>query len=235
LVLWIRRHVPEPEEWQHAKEHSHDAEPEFAELFRGPVRRVTILTLLVCGLSLSGHWAFMFWYMQHLRALPELASWTEAERSQLVSKMVWVVMLSSIAGNFVAAALARRWRYRRTIALLCVTYFVSMFGAYCVPRDYHQLTYGFIAAGVSSGLFALFTMYLPPLFPVLLRTTGAGFCYNFGRIAAGLGTVFFGLVSKVGDYRSALLYAAFLFLPAAALAWMLPDSPDELALPQAFD
>jgi hypothetical protein len=58
-------------------------------------------------------------------------------------------------------------------------------------------------------------MYLPPLFPTLLRTTGAGFCYNIGRIAAALGTVFFGLFSKVGDYRLALLYAGFLFIPAA--------------------
>ena len=58
-------------------------------------------------------------------------------------------------------------------------------------------------------------MYLPPLFPTLLRTTGAGFCYNIGRIAAAAGTVFFGLFCKVGDYRLALLYAGFLFLPAA--------------------
>jgi hypothetical protein len=69
-------------------------------------------------------------------------------------------------------------------------------------------------------------MYLPPLFPTLLRTTGAGFCYNIGRIAAGLGTVFFGLFSKVGDYRLALFYAGFLFLPAAAFAWLLPEPPD---------
>ena len=50
-------------------------------------------------------------------------------------------------------------------------------------------------------------MYLPPLFPVLLRTTGAGFCYNIGRLAAAVGTVIFGLFSKVGDYRIALLCA----------------------------
>jgi len=31
--------------------------------------------------------------------------------------------------------------------------------------------------------------------------------------------VFFGLFAKVGDYRMALLYAGFLFLPAAAMAW----------------
>ena len=70
-------------------------------------------------------------------------------------------------------------------------------------------------------------MYLPPLFPTLLRTTGAGFCYNFGRIAAGLGTVIFGLFSKVGDYRLALLYASFLFLPAAIIALMMPKTLEE--------
>ena len=76
-------------------------------------------------------------------------------------------------------------------------------------------------------MFALFTMYMPPLFPTLLRTTGAGFCYNIGRIAAAFGTVFFGLFSKVGDYRLALFYAGFLFLPAAAVALFLPEPPDE--------
>ena len=46
--------------------------------------------------------------------------------------------------------------------------------------------------GACQGVFGLFTMCLPPLFPTLLRTTGAGFCYNFGRIVAAAGTVFFG-------------------------------------------
>jgi hypothetical protein len=36
------------------------------------------------------------------------------------------------------------------------------------------------------------------------------------------GTVFFGLFSKVGDRRSALFSAGFLFLPAAAIAWFPP-------------
>ena len=70
-------------------------------------------------------------------------------------------------------------------------------------------------------------MYLPPLFPTLLRTTGAGFSYNIGRILAAFGTIFFGLFSHVGDYRLTLLYAAFLFLPAAVIATFLPEIPTE--------
>jgi MFS family permease len=228
LVLWIRRAVPEPEEWRGAKSQVADAQPGFLELFRAPVRRTTLLTLLVCAFALTAHWAFLFWYLQQLRNLPELSDWADADKSRLASRFVWLVMLSSIAGNFLAAWLARRLRYRRAIACLCLGYCASMVATYAVPLRHEYLAYGCAAIGLCQGVFALFTMYLPPLFPTLLRTTGAGFCYNFGRIVAGLGTVFFGLFSTVGDYRQALLWAGFLFLPAAGIALSLPELPDEV-------
>jgi hypothetical protein len=97
---------------------------------------------------------------------------------------------------------------------------------YYTPRDHNQMWYFLPLMGASQGLFALFTMYMPPLFPTLLRTTGAGFCYNIGRVSAAFGTVFFGLFSKVGDHRAALLYAGFLFLPATATCLFLPKGKD---------
>jgi MFS family permease len=230
-VLWIRRAVPEPEEWHGARVQSGDSAPGFMELFRGPVRRTTLLTLAVCGLGLTAHWAFGFWYLQHLRNLPELNDWGEVEVKQLVSKATMLYMVACIAGNFLAAAIARWLKYRRAISGLCLVYFFSIMATYGMPLDRTGLFYGFIAIGLSQGLFALFTMYLPPLFPTLLRTTGAGFCYNFGRIAAGLGTVFFGLFSKVGDSRLAILYAGFLFIPAAGVALMLPEIPEGEPIP----
>jgi MFS family permease len=223
LVLWIRWAVPEPAEWQGARQRSADAVPGFLELFQPPVSRITVLTLLVCALSLTGHWAFLFWYLQHLRNLPEVLALDDTARNQMVSKVVWFVTIVSIAGNFAAALLARSLGYRRAIVLLCLGYFLAIFTTYGEPRAHQALWYGYAAIGLCQGMFALFTMYLPPLFPTLLRTSGAGFCYNLGRIAAGLGTVVFGLFSKVGDYRLALFYAGFLFLPAAAVAFLLPE------------
>jgi MFS family permease len=169
----------------------------------------------------------MFWSMQHLRNLPDVADWSDSQRGQLVSTALALIMISSIVGNFVAAAIARVFGYRRSIALLCFTYFISMSVTYYTPREHGQMWYLLPLLGVSQGLFALFTMYMPPLFPTLLRTTGAGFCYNIGRIAAAFGTVFFGLFSKVGDFRLVLFYAGFLFIPAAAAALFLPEPPDE--------
>ena len=131
-----------------------------------------------------------------------------ARKNELASMANFVVMAAALFGNFVAAALARVMGYRRSIALLCLAYFLAMIATYSVPRTHQTLLVLLPVIGACSGLFALFTMYLPPLFPVLLRTTGAGFCYNIGRLAAAAGTVVFGLFSKVGDYRIALLSPA---------------------------
>jgi MFS family permease len=234
LVLWIRRAVPEPEEWHSAKTKARNNVPRPADLFRGSMRRVTWLVILVCAVSLTAHWAFMFWHQQHLRNLPDVLALTVEQKNQFASKAMYIVMCSSIAGNFFAAWAARWIGYRATIALMCFGYFAAMLGTYCVPRPSSQLFYWLAAPGFFQGLFALFTMYLPPLFPTLVRTTGAGFCYNIGRIVAAGGTVFFGLFEKVGDYRLTLLYAGSLFLPAAVIALFLPqlrDKEEPLAAP----
>jgi MFS family permease len=226
LVFWIRRAVPETEEWHAAKNEAKDAAPGIMDLFRGEVRRTAILVILVCSVSLTAHWAFLFWYQQHLRNLPDVVNLPAARKNELASAANVVVMVAAIFGNFLAAAMARVMGYRRAIALLCLAYALAMVGTYCVPRSHTALMALIPIMGACGGIFALFTMYLPPLFPTLLRTTGAGFCYNIGRIAAAVGTVVFGLFSKVGDYRTALLCAGLLFLPAALLAWQLPEPPE---------
>jgi MFS family permease len=226
LVLWIRQAVPEPQEWISAKAQAHHHEPGVRDLFHGATRSITLWVVVVCGISLTAHWAFMFWHQQHLRNLPEVLSWSEAQKNRLASGAMYVVMIFSIIGNFSAAWLARWFGYRAAVVAMFLTYFLAMFGAYCVPRDHVTLMYWFPLIGFCQGAFALFTMYLPPLFPTLLRTTGAGFSYNIGRITAAFGTVFFGLFSHVGDHRAVLLYAGFLFLPAAASACFLPRLRD---------
>jgi MFS family permease len=226
LVFWIRRAVPEPTEWRNAKEKAHHNEPGVHDLFQGEVRRITIWVVSVCAVALTAHWAFMFWHQQHLRNLPEVLKWTAEQKNRLASTGMYLVIGSSILGNFFAGWLARLIGYRATIALMFLAYFCAMFGAYYLARDHVALLCWFPVIGFCQGAFALFTMYLPPLFPTLLRTTGAGFCYNIGRTVAAFGTVFFGLFSKVGNHQAALFYAGFLFLPAAVICIFLPSRRD---------
>jgi MFS family permease len=233
LVFWIRRHVPEPEEWSRARHSTRQQQPGIADLFRGPTLRITVLTIAVCGTSLSAWWAFMFWHPQHIRNLPDLAAWAPKEREQLVSAAFFLVITASIVGNFFAGALARRFGYRNALVLMCLGFVGAFCGTFWVPRDHASLLRWLPWIGFFSGMFGLFTMYLPPLFPTLLRTTGAGFCYNIGRIAAAAGTVVFGLFAHVGDFRRALLYAGLLFIPALLVACFLPEPGDSGQRPGA--
>jgi hypothetical protein len=229
ITLWIRHAVPETAEWQAAERNAADhprQQPAISDLFRGALRRTTLLTLTICGLMLTAHWAFMFWYLQHLRGLPEVAAWSAEERTRLASSALLVVMVASIIGNFSAAWLAKLMGWRRAIAVMSLLYGALVTWGYATARPLAELWPFLFGIGVCQGVFALFTMYLPPLFPTLLRTTGAGFCYNTGRIAAAGGTVVFGLLAPPGDMRWALVLAAVLFLPAAVLALFLPDGAD---------
>jgi MFS family permease len=122
--------------------------------------------------------------------------------------------------------LARQWGYRRAIVLMFLGFFVTLFTAYGVPRDHVSLIRWMGAVGFFSGVFGLFTMYLPALFPTLLRSSGAGFSFNIGRIAAAIGTVVFGLFSPVGDFRRTLLCDSLLLAMAMVLALFLPDVKD---------
>src|SRR6202034_3532191 len=103
--------------------------------------------------------------------------------------------------NFFAAALARKMGYRRAIAIMFLGFFLTMFGACCVPRGHVSLMCWTPCVGFFSGVFGLFTMYLPPLFPTLLRTTGAGFCYNIGRLAAAAASLIFGWPAPGGGFQ----------------------------------
>jgi MFS family permease len=223
LVFWIRRHVPEPETWQRERALVTER-PRARELFRGPVASITLRTTTTCALALSGWWLFQFWQSQHLRRLLVNAGTEAGEVTRIVSASFFVLNTMAIVGNFSAGWLAKLIGNRRAIMVFLAGLGAGIVAAFIVPRSINSLAFfWFPLAGFFSGVFALFTMYLPPLFPTLLRTTGAGFCYNIGRTAAAVCTIVFGLLAPVNEYREALLWAGGLTLVAAAWSWGLPQ------------
>lgn len=223
LTLWIRRAVPETEEWEKAKGNA--PPPRIRELFGPKVWSVTWRTMLICGVSLTAHWCFLFWQQFHIRNLPDVVNLSSEGKNHAVNVALFWIMIGSLCGNYLCGALAKLMGYRYAISLVLGAYFLCMTGAFHWTWSYQATLWWWAAIGVVQGVFGLFTMCLPPLFPTLLRTTGAGFCYNFGRIIAAAGTVYFGpsFAGQVNDYAKALFYAGFLFIPAALIALLLPE------------
>jgi MFS family permease len=224
ITLWIRRAVPESQEWTAAR--NAKKPPGISALFARGVASITWRALAICGVALTAHWAFMFWQQKFIRNHQEIINLSGTEKNRAAVHALTVLMLGSIVGNFIAGGLAKKYGYRRSIAALMALYGICMAATFAMPWSYQQTLCWFVALGICSGVFGLFTMCLPPVFPTLLRSTGSGFCYNFGRLAAAGGTVLFGLFNTVSQPGLALLYASILFIPAALLALILPEPLD---------
>jgi MFS family permease len=223
LVAYIRRHVPEPETWQRAEQSAAHRNPSALELFRGRIASTTLRTTLVCALGLSAWWLFLFWHPQYFRKLLTDAAVPAPEITRLVTYAFMAVQVLSIAGNFFGGWLVRRVGNRTAIIIMFAGLSGGILGAFISPREFGELAWFWCPlVGFFSGVFGLFTMYLPPLFPTLLRTSGAGFCYNIGRVAAAVASIVFGLLAPVGDFRVALLWSSVIGVLACITSFWLP-------------
>ena len=71
---------------------------------------------------------------------------------------------------FDAGLLAKLMGYRKTLVVMLSAYFVAMTVAFYQPWGWEATKIQFAVIGACQGVFGLFTMCLPPLFPILLRT-----------------------------------------------------------------
>jgi MFS family permease len=225
VTLWIRKEVPETAEW--SAEQDRREIPPLRALFAPGIRRTTLIASTLCAISLTGHWCFMFWQQAFIRTHPAVVDASAAVKAQITSTALFCVIAASVLGNFASGWAAQVFGYRRALVAFFAAYFGLMALTFAFRWSLPETYALYAGIGFCQGVFGLFTMALPPLFPTLQRTTGAGFSYNIGRVFAAAGTVVFGVFAKPSDYSAVLLYAAVLFLPAAILAAWLPLETDE--------
>lgn len=228
LTIWIRKAVPETEEWQ--AERQGRTMPPISELFRGDVLKTTLITLGITCISLTSIWALLFFAPQVIQGLEEVKSLPKPRIAETVRNVIIVISLWNIAGNFFASFLAKTLGYRKAFVILFALSFVTYFVGFGQTRSL-QMTEVWLSATMffGSGVFALYPLYIPPLFPVLIRTTGSGFCYNVGRLVAALGTLYGGTIAaNNGGPLKAMWFAGFLYIPAAIIACFALEHKDAI-------
>ena len=66
--------------------------------------------------------------------------------------------------------------------------------------------FGFFTLGMHAG----YAVYFPELYPTRLRGTGAGFCFNMGRLATAAAFFIFGNISVTSETKAVLLAPLYL-------------------------
>jgi MFS family permease len=231
VAFIVRAFVREPERWKSAA--SSAPPPRFAELFSPRYRAITLSGFSMALVALVMWWssnAFIPVVSTGLaQATAKLQNLDRAATLALVEgwkrSTTNYFNLGGLIGTLLtipaAKYLGRKAMYflyfaGSAAALLCT------FGLDLPPET--RLAMYFLIGLTVFGVFGSFTYYLPELFPTRLRATGAGFCYNIGRVIAAAGPILVGSIAAQGaNSLTSALRALFYvgFVPVAGL-FLLP-------------
>jgi MFS family permease len=215
LAFAVRAFIHEPEAWTRAR--ASEAPPHLRELFAPEVRHATLVGFLVSVAGLLTWWACNAF-------VPLLGAWLAEEHAPTLVER-WKTLaanafnLGGLVGALAAVPLASLLGRRSMFAAYFVfsaAAILTVFGLEFAPETRLRMLF-FVGLGVY-GIFSTYVFYLPELFPSRLRASGAGFCYNFGRIIAAFGPLAVGIVTSRADGSSSALLATMLWVAAIPLA-----------------
>lgn len=222
LIVWVRRHVEEPDAFQRqqkAKTPPKSFAASMAGIFRPELLRVTLLGGLLGLGAHGGYHAVMTWLPTFLK--------TERQLSVLSSGgYLAVIIVAFFCGCVASGFLVDRLGRRKNIILfaLCCTLTVQAY--LFLPLTNSQMLFlgfplGFFAAGIPASLGSFFN----ELYPADVRGAGVGFCYNFGRVLSAVFPFMVGHMSESMSLGSAIgIDAGIAYGVAVIAALALPET-----------
>jgi len=132
----------------------------------------------------------------------------------------------AIFGYLGFGPLADYFGRRPVFAFMCVGSLVMLPITYLVPTSYSGVLMLLPILGFfNNGIFSGFPIYLPELYPTRLRATGAGFCFNAGRILASASPFLTGwLVTTLGTFGRAASTVALIYLAGLMVLIFAPET-----------
>ena len=233
--------VKEPERWEEQRRHqdaSRAAKRPFRALFSDRYRRQTIAMSALLTVAVIGLWAGAVYEPTAIVFLARKAGMSLPEAVKMVSYGTGLLSIGTMIGCIAAPWLSERFGRRSSLAGyfigMLVTIAASFGWAFYLPVGTALPTFMAILffLGLFGGNFAIFSLWLPELFPTDIRGTAFAFCTSIGRfIGAAVNFGLAGLVAAMGTLGTpiALTAIAFaiglLFIPFAreTKGQLLPD------------
>ncbi len=227
LTLYLRRNIPEP---------GHKGLPHgkvagagrFSSLFEKGRARTTWSAALMMTCIIFGLWSSNFWAPTVVITRLTASGASAAHAQAMCALSGLITNLGTLAGCFLMPWITAFAGGRRGTALLfflgaMASVIASYYVAIARLDDLRLfMTLLPILGFFTNGVFALYTIWLPEMFPTALRGAGAGFAFSFGRLFGAAGPALIGIISAlIGSYPltiSALSLIYVLGLPFILLA-----------------
>jgi MFS family permease len=224
LIAYLRTNVPEPKRARS----SETARPSFTALFAPGQAQATWAAAALLAVIIFGLWSSNFWAPTVIITKLTAAGATPAYAQQMGAVAGLITNVGTLAGCLLmpwitGAFGSRRW----TAVLFFVGSLVSVVVSYelAIAR-LDNLTLFMILLPIlgffTNGVFGLFTIWLPEMFPSALRGAGSGFAFSLGRVLGAAGPTLIGaLAATTGSFPLAISLLSLIYvigLPFIALA-----------------
>jgi MFS family permease len=206
LSLWL---LKESTNWKNRALHLQSVRAS-SSIF-SPEHRANLVTgALIFGTMLIGLWAIFLWIPTWIQTL--IVSGNGQQERGLSMMMLG---MGGLTGGFLSGWLINAIGTRRSLLLCFAVSSILSFILFKTNHSFSAVIYVEIVIlalffGASQGALSV---YIPGLFPVAVRGTATGFCFNIGRVVTATAVLFVGiLVKALGGYGNSLFIFSSVFL-----------------------
>ena len=210
--------LPESSSWKRNKQ-GPDINHTFSnKLFDPGYKKNLISGSVIFGAMLIGLWAVFSWAPTWIQSI----TGDDAKANDLRGLTMMVLAISGLGGSIVSGWIANAIGLHKTMMMCFAACFIMTFIVFKLNTVVSSFT--FIEMGILAFFFGIsqgaLSVYIPHLFPTVIRASATGFCFNIGRLFTATVVFFIGaLVSFLGGYGNAVFIFSFIFLIGMATTY----------------
>lgn len=207
FATWL---LKESESWKSEKQETNKNNKKSISIFSRVYRKDLITGSMIFGTMLIGLWAIFLWIPTWIH---DLIISGDGQKERGLSMMM--LGMGGLTGGFLSGWLINAIGAKKSMLLCFAVCAVMSFILLKTNNSFSSAIYVEIAIlslffGASQGVLSV---YIPNLFPVAIRGTATGFCFNIGRIFTAIAVLFVGvLVSTLGGYANSLFTFSLVFV-----------------------
>ncbi len=215
--------LPESASWKSNRQNVVTANTSNAGLFAPVYKKNLLKGSIIFGTMLIGLWAVFSWAPTWIESI----TGDIAKANSLRGLTMMLLATAGLVGSIISGWIANAIGLRKTMLLCFAASFIMTFMVFKLNTSITDTT--FIEMGLMAFFFGIsqgaLSVYIPSLFPTVIRASATGFCFNIGRLFTATVVFFIGaLVSFLDGYGNAVFTFSFIFLIGFAYTYFTKEN-----------